>query len=164
MIGATVLAGLVILALIVTWTRRRPVTEQQSSGDGRRFSGDDLGPDEFPLSVVGESFKNKNGAQRQDIIRRCRPGDPVTLVPEPDNTKDRFAVAVIHRLGQIGYLESGSGRVADEMASGKFQSVTILNIHGGDQSRRSVGVSLRVKKAPPKPKAPRRKTKAVTKG
>jgi hypothetical protein len=143
-----IIVGLVILALVVAWLRRWTSARPSSPGVEPERWGDDLRPDEFPLSVVGESYKNKDGTSRQSIIKRCRPGDPVSLVPELDNPKDRFAVAVFHRHGQIGYLPSGSGRVADDMASGKFLSVTILNIHGGDRGRPSLGVSLRVKKAP----------------
>jgi hypothetical protein len=157
MSGLAIVVALVILALAVAWLRRSASARPAINSAEAEQWGDDLASDEFPLSVVGESYKNKDGTARQSIIRRCSPGDPVSLVPEPDNPKDRFAVAVVHRLGQIGYLPSGSGRVADDMASGKFLSVTILSIHGGDRGRPSRGVSLRVKKAPPKPRQRRKK-------
>lgn len=59
---------------------------------------------EYTISVVGESFKNEDGTPRQKVIRRCRVGDPVALIREPDNPYDENAVAVVHGGGQIGYI------------------------------------------------------------
>lgn len=63
----------------------------------------------FLLGVAGESHPNRDGTSRQQIIRRCRAGDPVTLEPEPDNPYDNLAVKVLHEAGQVGYLPAGHG-------------------------------------------------------
>jgi len=57
------------------------------------------------LAVVGAAHKNADGSDRGAEIGRCLPGDPVALVPEPDNEFDRHAIAVFSMRGvQIGYL------------------------------------------------------------
>jgi Phage integrase family/HIRAN domain len=64
------------------------------------------------VPVVGESHRNSDGSDRQQIIReRARPGDPVQLVPEPDNRHDRRAVKVCLATGeQLGYLDRDQAR------------------------------------------------------
>ena len=55
--------------------------------------------------VVGDSHVNDDGTSRQEIIARCKAGDPLRLKSEPSNRFDPHAVAVLTRNGeQIGYL------------------------------------------------------------
>lgn len=56
------------------------------------------------ISVVGESFENDDGSDRQDIIERLKVGDEIELRNEPDNLYDKNAIAVFSRHGQIGYI------------------------------------------------------------
>lgn len=53
------------------------------------------------LAVVGARF----GANRQEEIVKCRPGELVELRPEPHNPADPYAIAVYSKRGvQLGYL------------------------------------------------------------
>jgi hypothetical protein len=59
------------------------------------------------LAVVGADFPNddKTGSNRRFEIKLCKPGDPIELRPEPENRRDRRAVAVYSERGiQIGYV------------------------------------------------------------
>ena len=57
------------------------------------------------LAVVGIAYANADGSSRKANIERMRPGDPIELVPEPDNEHDRYAVAVVDGHGrQLGYV------------------------------------------------------------
>lgn len=56
------------------------------------------------IRVAGISFHNADGTSRQTILGRLRPGDPVELVPEPDNPFDADAIRLLTRHGQIGYV------------------------------------------------------------
>lgn len=57
------------------------------------------------LAVVGADHPNKRGPGRRFEIAICRPGEVVSLVPEPKNPADERAVAVFSARGvQIGYL------------------------------------------------------------
>ena len=60
---------------------------------------------ELSLHVVGADHPNRGGGNRRFEILLCRPGEAVTLVPEPRNPVDPNAVRVLSARGvQIGYL------------------------------------------------------------
>jgi len=62
-------------------------------------------PAALSLAVVGARFPNRRGPDRRFEILLCKPGDPVSLIPEPKNRADERAVAVFSLRGvQIGYL------------------------------------------------------------
>ena len=57
------------------------------------------------LAVVGADFPNKKGPGRRFEIALCKPGEPVSLIPEPRNPADPRAIAVHSERGvQIGYV------------------------------------------------------------
>lgn len=61
------------------------------------------------LVVVGADYPNKDRAKsnRRFEILLCRPGEPVDLLPEPNNPADPNAIAVFSCRGtQIGYLRA----------------------------------------------------------
>ena len=59
------------------------------------------------LAVVGIGYANADGSSRKANIQRMRPGDPIELVPEPDNEHDPYAVAVFDaKRRQLGYLSA----------------------------------------------------------
>ena len=56
-----------------------------------------------PIKVVGVTYDNPDGTDRQYIIaKHVRAGDADSLLPEPSNPYDRDAVAVVHPAGQLG--------------------------------------------------------------
>lgn len=59
------------------------------------------------LAIVGTGFPNKRGPTRRFELEICRPGEPVHLIPEPQNPADEHAIAVFSCRGvQLGYLRS----------------------------------------------------------
>lgn len=61
--------------------------------------------DELTLAVVGLDHPNADRSSRRFEAMLCRPGDPVSLRPEPRNPHDPHAVAVLSERGvQIGYI------------------------------------------------------------
>jgi hypothetical protein len=70
----------------------------------------------FFAKVAGESYRNADGSDRQAIIASCRVGEPLLLLPEPDNPHDENAIKVLREDGkQIGYLDAGlAARLASE--------------------------------------------------
>lgn len=88
----------------------------------------------FVVAVVGESFKNDDGSDRQAIIRSCRVGEAVALKHEPYNQFDPNAIAVCRTSDgtQIGYLRSNvAARLLDELANEFAARATIHDIRGG---------------------------------
>lgn len=62
---------------------------------------------DMTLSVVGGIHPNADGSNRLFEIALCAPGEPIDLVPEPQNKHDPSAVAVFNCRGvQIGYLSA----------------------------------------------------------
>ena len=60
---------------------------------------------ELTLAVVGIDFPNADGSNRRSAAMMTVPGDPVELVPEPNNQHDRNAIAVFTAQGtQLGYV------------------------------------------------------------
>lgn len=101
----------------------------------------------FYSQVHGMLHENKDGSRRQDIISRCRVGEELDLIPEPDNPFDSSAVKICRKNGeQIGYWQA-DGRMAHDLSIGWTYRVTIDEIYGfqrNDRKRPSEGVRLRV--------------------
>lgn len=86
---------------------------------------------QLSLAVVGADYPNKRGPGRRFEIQLCRPGEPVSLIPEPKNPADPRAVAVYScRQVQIGYLTAERcGWIGRMLGDGRevraiFQSAT----------------------------------------
>lgn len=110
-IAATVL---LVVALAFVRRRRGPAARRPSRPPDRRFR----------LAVAGESF-----GDRQKVIARLKAGDPVRLVPEPDNPHDPFAIRVEARGGMIGYVPArNAARLASELDGGARVRATIERI------------------------------------
>lgn len=64
-----------------------------------------MGFNDFRLSAVGTWYDNEDGSSRQAELARCRRGERVDLVREPDNPHDHLAVAIRSSRGvRVGYL------------------------------------------------------------
>lgn len=99
----------------------------------------------FICAVVGESFTNEDGKNRQDIIKRCaKVGMPAHLEREPENPYDSSAVAVYIADQQIGYLKADvAERLADKIDGGRYVAgAAIHKITGGTKSKPHFGVTL----------------------
>lgn len=72
------------------------------------------------LAVVGAPFPNADGSDRRAEIKLCKPGEGLELRPEPENKKDRRAIAVYSNRGvQIGYIAAErAGHIGRIMRSG----------------------------------------------
>ncbi len=86
---------------------------------------------EFLVSVVGVTYSNSDGTDRQVILSRSKPGEIVKLVREYDNEFDSDAVAIFNSKGeQLGYLPKGD-RLARHIDSGGIVTAKIKSIIGG---------------------------------
>ena len=99
----------------------------------------------FFTKIAGVSHENSDGTSRQSVIKRCRPGDVLRLVREPNNPHDANAVKVLRRNGeQLGYLPrhvvmTGLARDIDR---GTHFRVEVKDITGG--GRQTLGVNIRI--------------------
>lgn len=105
------------------------------------------------LPVVGVSFKNNDGTDRQEILEgllddvESKQYDNIRVLvqKEPDNEFDPNAIAVFIESsttsGQIGYIEkSESTRLSHLYEAGKINSVSICSVGRGKNDK--IGVML----------------------
>jgi hypothetical protein len=98
----------------------------------------------FYKQVHGILHKNDDGSSRQRIIHSCRVGEPIELVPEPDNAYDHDAVKVCRANGeQLGYLPSGH-RMAENGDLNADYRVTIEEIYPLEEKPGKMGCKLRI--------------------
>ena len=88
--------------------------------------------------VVGVSYKN-----RRIVARRVRTGDKLELHRDYDNPVDPNAVAVHHKMGQVGFLPRDlAQRLAPEIDSGSDIIATAIKAVQKDKSMITVELSL----------------------
>lgn len=86
----------------------------------------------FVMKVVGVTYKNRNGSDRQQIISRMRTGNAIHLVWEKGNphSDDDSAVAVFNsNWEQVGYLPDGH-RLASQVRRG-LVTASVKDVYGG---------------------------------
>ena len=104
----------------------------------------------FFTKVVGVTFKNRNGSDRQSLIRKClkgQRGEEVELFNEEDNPFDPNAIAVKRANGdQLGYLNADlASEIRTRLSNGFRYSAHIVGIRGYD----ILGVNLLILVATP---------------
>jgi hypothetical protein len=98
----------------------------------------------FYSKIAGVSHENANGTSRQEIIRRCRVGERLTLVCDPQNPVDPNAVMVLRANGeQLGYLAAHlAADLCDRVSAGENISCYISNLTGLDRPTRGVNIYI----------------------
>jgi hypothetical protein len=134
-------AGLGGLYLLLRVSQKRPA-EQTRSVDQPQPS---TKPRHFFLQVHGIYHRNADGSSRQKIIRSCRPGDPLILLPEPANKYDPDAIKVCRPDGaQLGYVPGGhSSKLSNELEIGWTFRVTVDEVFAADRPGQ-VGCRIRL--------------------
>jgi hypothetical protein len=96
------------------------------------------------------TFRNDDGANRQEIITRCRVGERLKLVRWPYHEFDPGAIAVMRQNGeQLGFIPEHVSRAGDSsglaqrMDSGTAYQCRISDITGGGPSM-SYGVNIEI--------------------
>jgi len=93
----------------------------------------------FATKVRGVTHKNLDGTDRQKIIRKCKKGEKVVLIREPDNPYDVATIAVFRKSGeQIGNISKDVAfghpafpGITYDMDNGAQVSAKIIDILGG---------------------------------
>ena len=91
--------------------------------------------------VVGVTRDNDDGSSRQYAIRKfCRPGEPLTLIREPQNKFDKNAISIwvhgknLFRNGdfQIGYIKTElAEEIAPRIDAGWTITAEVKEVTGG---------------------------------
>lgn len=94
------------------------------------------------IHVTGVNFPNESGPTRQDILRCCIVGDPITLEREPTNRFDPNAVRVLTGAGQIGYVPAPLAKRMTDAEIGGPWDWKIISLFGGDANKESIGCRI----------------------
>ncbi|PWR24811.1 hypothetical protein DKG74_07015 [Zavarzinia aquatilis] len=90
-------------------------------------------------------MRNVDGSSRQQILTRCRAGDPVELRPEPTNPHDSNAVAVYVSGRQVGYVSRQKApRILRDIECSRIIFVSVYKVSGGTKEKPSRGIVLYV--------------------
>jgi len=103
----------------------------------------------FYTKVAGVTFLNPDGKSRQKIIKKCRLGEELRLIPEPTNPHDPNAVAIYRQNNsQIGYLSADlASEIKRKLDSDWCITSFVTRLTGG--GRRSRGVNIAIILGPP---------------
>lgn len=94
--------------------------------------------------VVGVSFDNSNGMNRQNLLKKCVPDQEVTLKRKPSK-KYPEAIEVWTKFGQIGFIDSHDAvDLAEIIDNGTRLSVKIKKITGGNAEKPNFGCIISV--------------------
>lgn len=100
---------------------------------------------EFYSKVVGVTFKNDNGSDRQAILKKCRQGEKLHLVHKP-TAEYPEAMAVCRANGeQLGHLKT---EVAEEVLEALEEGIAVgcemSELTGGTKDRPTRGCNILV--------------------
>ncbi|RFB34022.1 HIRAN domain-containing protein [Brevibacillus sp. VP] len=106
------------------------------------FSEDYTDYEEWELLAVGVTFDNEDGTNRQTVLKRCNPGEEITL---KRNTSKKYpnAVEIWSKHGQIGHIsEKDAAELAPLIDRGKHILAAIKKITGGTNDKPTYGCVL----------------------
>ena len=98
------------------------------------------------FDLAGEGQVNADGSRRQDELRRCRPGQMVTLRREPANKFDANAVLVVSMRGTgIGYLARDDAKeLAAALDERRPHAAQIHELTGGMPDYPNIGCRISI--------------------
>ena len=96
--------------------------------------------------VAGVSFANDNGSERQEIIRRCRPGEQLIFRHDAYNQYSIFATQILRTNGeQLGHApEYLAEQIVDEIQDGYAVLGVLANVTGGTFDKPTMGVNFAI--------------------
>lgn len=94
--------------------------------------------------VVGVTFPNDDGSERQAIIAKCSEGEPLFFRPDPDNQFSVSAVRVLRENGeQLGHApEYLAEKICDALEDDRLVLGMIKNLTGGTSDKPTRGVNF----------------------
>jgi hypothetical protein len=112
----------------------------------QRNSNAPFGHFSLHTKIAGISRQNNDGTDRQLVARMCRVGDRLTLLPDPKNTHDEFAVKVCVESGeQLGYIKSDIAPPIHVMIRDGHRAYAVVTAITGDSAEKpTVGMNIEV--------------------
>jgi hypothetical protein len=96
--------------------------------------------------VAGVNYSNDDGSSRQEIVSRCRAGEILELIRDPNNphSPNRTAIKIMRHNGEmLGHVPSAISEImADQMDRGSAVEARIIAIKGGTLEKPTLGVNI----------------------
>lgn len=98
----------------------------------------------FYSKVRGVTHENPDGSSRQEIIKRCRIGELLELVPEPDNPVDKNALALRRNTReQVGYVSAEIAKeLSGDISRGTCWFAMVTGLTGNYRTRHGLNIAL----------------------
>jgi len=97
----------------------------------------------FYTKIVGVTYDNQDGTNRQDIIAELTENSPIKLVRDYANLHDPNAIFVVSDKGQLGFIsKERASQIAARMDAGETINVTISSLTGGGDYTRGVNIEV----------------------
>lgn len=144
------LPAYIILALIIYWIYRRSKKKKAQKAN-MKTERPEKQADNEPLELIetrvaGVTFENDNGTSRQEILKKCKPGEPIKLVHSP-MPEHEYAVKVLRENGeQLGHIPREDAEdVADWLNSANTVTAKIKRITGGKKDKPTLGCVIEIR-------------------
>lgn len=99
----------------------------------------------FYTKVVGVSFTNDNGTDRQKILKTCRVGQKLKLIPAPTKEHPNSVKVCLENGKQIGHLNDRlGGEISRLISSGGKAEAVITDLTGGTRGKETRGCNIQV--------------------
>lgn len=137
------LLAYIVLALIIYWIYRRSKKKKAERLEKQAVNE----PLELiETRVAGVTFENDDGTNRQEILKKCKPGETIVLEHWP-MPEDEYAVKVLRENGeQLGYIPREDAEdVADWLNSANTVTAKIKRITGGKKDKPTLGCVIEIR-------------------
>lgn len=141
-ISGDIIAGIIIMGiglfLVVRKIKKKKILNRSNSQDSSTFHS----------KVVGVTYQNDDGSDRQKLLKKCKVGEKLNLIREPV-PEDENGVKVCRLNGeQIGWLKRAVAReITSLLYAGGEAEVEITDLTGGDAGQ-SLGCNIKITKYP----------------
>ena len=97
------------------------------------------------FDLVGESKKTRGGVDRQTVLLAAEPGEPITLVRDPENPYDKNAVLACIGEHDFGFLSrQDATAIAPALDAGLSYEARIHEITGGFGDYKHYGARISI--------------------
>lgn len=142
------LPAYIILALIIYWIYRirKKKKAQKPKAAHHKMQADDEPLEIIETRVAGVTHDNDDGTNRQEILKRCKPGETIVLEHWP-MPEDEYAVKVLRENGeQLGYIPREDAEdVADWLNSANSVTAKIKKITGDTKDKPTIGCIIEIR-------------------
>jgi hypothetical protein len=98
-------------------------------------------------NIVGVTKKNPDGTDRQELLKKCKEGQELALVLDPDNPYDKNAIKICTLAGhQLGWIaKEDTTEIREWMSQFEFSEAEIHKLLGGTPDKPTLGCEIEIR-------------------